>query len=101
MRCLLGISYRGVEDLLTALGYPLDHTTVYGDVQEAGKKARELREGWGRQAGEAKSVGGGPTHVRCGGEYVVLGIAVDAEEGVILTIDLLKDEQTETLYQSL
>jgi hypothetical protein len=32
---------------------------------------------------------------------VVLGIAVDAEEGVILTIDLLKDEQTETLYQSL
>jgi hypothetical protein len=43
---LLGISYRGVEDFLTALGCPLDHVTVYRDVQEAGEKARELREEW-------------------------------------------------------
>jgi hypothetical protein len=35
---LLGISYRGVEDFLTALGCQLDRVTVYRDVQEAGEK---------------------------------------------------------------
>jgi transposase-like protein len=96
---LLGISYRGVEDVLTALGYPLDHVTVYRDVQEAGERARELRRGWMKQVGEVKSVGADPTHVQCGGEDVVIGVAVDAQEGMILTIDVLDNEQADTLYQ--
>jgi len=96
---LLGISYRGVEDFLTALGCPLDHVTVYRDVQEAGEKARELRVEWLKRGGKAKVVGADPTHARCGGEDVVIGVAVDAQEGMILTIDVLENEQTETLYQ--
>jgi transposase-like protein len=96
---LLGISYRGVEDFLTALGCPLDHVTVYRDVQEAGKKARGAREEWLKRAGRVRVVGGDPTHVRCGGEDVVIGVAVDAQEGFTLTIDVLENEQTETLYE--
>ena len=96
---LLGISYRGVEDFLTALGYPVNHVTVYRDVQEAGEKIRELREEWLTQAGRVRVVGGDPTHARCGGEDVVLGVAVEAREGSILTIDVLDNEQTETLCQ--
>lgn len=99
MLYLLGVSYRGVEDFLTALGYPVDHVTVYRDVQEAGERARELREEWLKQAGRFRVVGGDPTHARCGGEDVVIGVAVDAQEGFILTIDVLENEQTEILYQ--
>jgi hypothetical protein len=88
-----------VEDFLTALGYPVGHVTVYRDVQEAGKKARELRAGWLKQAGEVKVVGGDPTRARCGGEDVVIGVAVDDREGFTLTIDVLDNEQTETLCE--
>ena len=99
MLYLLGISYRGVEDFLTALGYPVGYVTVYRDVQEVGKKARELRAGWLKQAGKVKVVGGDPTHARCDGEDVVIGVAVDDREGFTLTIDVLDNEQTETLYE--
>jgi transposase-like protein len=99
MLYLLGISYRGVEDFLTAFGYPVDHVTIYRDVQEAGEKARELREEWLKQAGRVKVVGGDPTHAQCAGDDVVIGIAVDAQKGFILTIDVLENEQMETLYQ--
>jgi transposase-like protein len=99
MLYLLGISYRGVEDFLTALGYPLDHVTVYRDVQEGGEKARGLRQEWVKRVGGVKSVGADATHARCGGEDVVIGVAVDAQEGTILTIEVLDNEQTETLYQ--
>jgi transposase-like protein len=96
---LLGISYRGVEDFLTALGWPLDHVTVYRDVQEAGERAQDLREEWVKRAGEVKVVGGDPTHARCNGQDVVIGVAVDAQKGIILDIDVLENEQTETLYE--
>jgi transposase-like protein len=96
---LLGISYRGVEDFLTALGCPLDHVTVYRDVQEAGEKGRNLREEWVNRAGEVKVVGGDLTHARCNGQDVVIGVAVDAREGLILDIEVLENEQTETLYE--
>jgi transposase-like protein len=46
MLYLLGISCRGVEDFLTALGYPVNRVTVHRNVQEAGERARELREEW-------------------------------------------------------
>lgn len=95
---LLGLSYGAVEDALAALECFLGKTTVWRNVQAAGKKVRELRQAWlQQQAGKVRVVGGDPTHVRCGGEDVVVGVAVDDERGITLDIVLLENERTETL----
>jgi len=95
---LLGLSYGGVEDALTALECFLGKTTVWRNVQAAGEKTRKLRQAWlENHAGKVRVVGGDPTHVRCGGRDVVVGVAVDDERGITLDIVVLENEQTETL----
>ncbi len=52
---LLGLSYQGVVDLLEALLHPMCKTTVYNNVQAAGKQVRQLRKEWRKQqAGKIK-----------------------------------------------
>ena len=95
---VLGLSYGGVEDLLTALECFLSKTTVWRNVQAAGEQARELRQSWLEQcAGKVRIVGGDLTRVRCSGEDVVIGVAVDDERGLALDIVWLENEQTETI----
>lgn len=95
---LLGLSYGGVEDFLVSLGFPVGKSTVYRDVQAAGEKALKLRQAWLQErVGKVRVVGGDPTRVRCGGQDVVVGVAVDGQHGLILDIVLLENEQTETL----
>jgi transposase-like protein len=95
---LLGLSYGGVEDALVALECPLGKTTVYRNVQAAGENVRKVRQAWlQQQAGKVRVVGGDPTHVRCSGQDVVVGVVVDDERGITLDIVLLENEQTETL----
>jgi hypothetical protein len=87
---LLGLSYGGVEDALVALECPLGKTTVYRDVQASGENVRKLRQAWlQQQAGKIRVVGGDPTHVRCSGKDVVVGVVVDDERGIALDIVLL------------
>jgi transposase-like protein len=97
MLYLLGISYRGVEDLLTVIGHPLDHTTVCRDVQEAGEEVREQRREWLKQAEGIQVVGGNPASVRCSGTDVVIGVTVDAQGGMVLDIAVLDDQLGSTL----
>jgi transposase-like protein len=95
---LLGLSYGGVGDFLSGLGHPVGKTTVYRDVQAAGEKVRKLQQIWlSKQAGKVRIVGGDPTHVRCAGEDVIVGVAVNAETGMTLDICILDDEQAESL----
>jgi transposase-like protein len=95
---VLGISYRGVEDVLTALGFYLSHSSVYRNVQAAGQKARELRQGWLEQRrGKVQIVGGDLTYVQRQGEEVIIGFAVDAQQGITLDITILDNQETETL----
>jgi transposase-like protein len=95
---LLGVSYRGVEDLLTALGFYLSHSTVYRNVQAAGKKARKLRHVWLEQhRGKVQIVAGDLTYMQRQGEGVIIGVAVDAQQGITLDITLLENQETETL----
>jgi len=97
---VLGLSYGGVEDVLVALAVPLGKTTVYRDVQAAGEQAQQLRREWLRQyGGQIRVMGSDLTQVRCKGKDVVVGVAVDAERGLVLDITLLEDEQTETLQR--
>ena len=97
---VLGLSYGAVEDVLVALGIPLGKSTVYRDVQAAGEKARQLRREWvAQQAGKIRVLGSDLTTVRCKGEDVVVGVAVDAQRGLLVDIVLLDDERTETLQR--
>lgn len=94
---LLGLSYGGVEDVLTALDCFLGRSTVWRNVQAGGEKVRKLREGWLQRLGKVRVVGGDVTRVSCGGNEVVVGVAVDDEQGITLDIVWLENEQTETL----
>jgi transposase-like protein len=95
---VLGLSYGGVEDFMNGFGYGVGKTTVYRDVQAAGEKALEMRQAWlASQGGKVRVVGGDPTHVHCQGEDAVVGVMVDAEQGMVLDIRILDDERTETL----
>lgn len=94
---LLGISYRGVEDLLTAIGLYVSHATVWRNVQAAGEKARRLRQAWLARIGRVRVVGGDLTYVRCKGKEVVVGLVVDAQQDITLDIQVLDNQQTDTL----
>ena len=98
MLYVLGVSYRGVEDFLMALGFYLSYSSVYRNVQAAGGKVRQLRQAWLEQRqGKIRVVGGDLTYVKCQGEQVVIGVAVDAQEGITLDIKVLDNQETDTL----
>jgi len=95
---VLGISYRGVEDVFEALGFTLDHSTIYRNVQAAGEMVRQMRRTWLQQwKGKIAVVGGDLTYVQCRGEQIAIAVAVNAETGVTLDIEILDDEKAETL----
>lgn len=95
---ILGISYGGVEDVLTALGWFLGKTTVYRDVQAAGEQAQKLRHRWLQQhRGQVQVMGADVTPVRCAGQSVVVGVSVNGQDGFVLDIRVLDDETAETL----
>lgn len=95
---ILGISYRGVEDAMEALGFPIDHTTVYHNVQAAGEQVKILRKAWMEKIdGKVSVVGGDLTYVQCRGEKVAIAVAVDAETGLTLDVEVLENEETETI----
>ena len=95
---VLGLSYRGVEDFLTALGFYLDHTSVFRNVQAAGEQVQRLRGTWLHQiAGKVSVVAGDLTYLSCRGETVAVAVAIDAQAGVVLEIEIVDNEETETL----
>lgn len=95
---VLGISYRGIEDVLSALGCYLDHTTIYRIIQAAGGQVQDLRRGWLEQeATKVSVVGVDLTYLRCRGERVALAVAIDAQTGVTLDVEILDNEETETI----
>jgi len=65
MLYVLGISYRGVEDMLMALGAYVSYSSVYRNVQEAGAKVLQLRRTWlEQQSGGIRIVGSLPDTFR-------------------------------------
>lgn len=93
---ILGLSYGAVALALEALGHPLSKTTVYQAVQAAGECIPGLR----RQAISSvplPALGVDMTSVKCRGEWLSVGVSVDALTGIALTVDLLANEETATL----
>src|SRR5205814_2982467 len=59
----------------------------------AGLRREAVRRGGGRVAG----VGVDMTSVRCRGEWLTVGLSVDAVQGTVLSLDLLPNGETATL----
>ena len=98
MFSVLGMSYGAVSTALGALGWPLSKVAVYYAVQEAGAAvARLRREAVRRGGGQIAALGVDLTSVRCAGQWLTVGISVDAERGTVLSLDLLPNGEAATL----
>ena len=97
---VLGLSYGAVALALEALGHPLGKTSVYEAVQAAGEKVPGLR----RDAvllspgkDQVAALGADLTSVKCKGQWLTVGVSVDVQEGIALSVDLLDDAEAQTL----
>jgi hypothetical protein len=95
---VLGMSYGAVAIALEAVGCPLSKVAVYTAVQAAGARVAGLRrEAVHRGGGRVVGLGVDLTAVRCAGQWLTVGVAVDAVAGVVLTVDLLPNGEAATL----
>lgn len=97
MLYVLGLSYGAVEIVLNSLGIGIGKSSVYRAVQAMtekvpGMKREQLLDGY-----KTKAVGADVTSIRCNGEWIPIGIAVDATNGMVLSIDELPGENAEQL----
>jgi transposase-like protein len=99
MLYLLGLSYGAVSLALEALGVSLCKSRVYDAVQEAAKRVPGLNREQVFAGVRTPALGGDLTSVKCKGEWLPLGVTVDAISGLALTIDALSAEDTQTLKE--
>lgn len=95
---VLGMSYGAASTALGALGWPLSKVAVYYAVQEAGAAVVGLRrEAMARGGGHVVALGADLTSVRCAGQWLTVGVSVDAVLGTVLSLDLLPNGEAATL----
>jgi transposase-like protein len=75
---LLGLSYGAVSLALAALGVAMSKTHVYNTVQQAARRVPGLRREQVSEGTQTKALGGDLTSVKCAGQWLLLGITVDA-----------------------
>ena len=97
MLYVLGLSYGGVAIVLESLGVGIGKSSVYRAVQAAAEKVPGMSQRTLLAGYRAKAVGADVTSVRCNGEWVPIGICVDAVNGMVLSIDILAGEDAEQL----
>jgi hypothetical protein len=97
MMYLLGLSYGAVEIVLSSLGMGIGKTSVYRAVQEVARQVPGMKRENRLDGYRTKAVGADVTSVRCNGVWVTIGIAVDAINGMVLSIDELPGEDAEQL----
>jgi hypothetical protein len=97
MLYILGLSYGAVEIVLSSLGMGIGKTSVFRAVQAVSQQVPGLRREKLLSGYQTKAVGADVTSVRCNGEWVTVGIVVDAVNGLVLSIDELPGEDAEQL----
>ncbi len=100
MLYVLGLSYGAVALVLDALGHPLSKSAVYYAVQAAGERVPGLRRDAVRvPVGQVlvAALGADLTSVKCAGQWLTVGVGVDAVHGLALTIDILDNGEASTL----
>ncbi len=97
MLYLLGLSYGAVSLALDALGVSLCKSQVYDAVQEAARRVPGMQREAVFGTLQTPVVGGDVTSVRCNGQWLPLGLCVDDTSGLVLSVDGLPGEDTDTL----
>jgi hypothetical protein len=97
MLYILGLSYGAVEIVLGSLGMGIGKTSVFRAVQAVAKQVPGLKREKLLTGYRTKAVGADVTSVRCNGQWVTVGIAVDAIRGLVLSIDELAGEDADQL----
>jgi transposase-like protein len=97
MLYLLGLSYGAVSLALDALGVYLCKSRVYEVVQAAAERVPGLKRDQVYEGRKTPALGGDLTGVKCNGRWLPLGITVDDITGLVLTLDGLSGEDTQTL----
>lgn len=97
MLYLLGLSYGAVELMLEALGLFLSKTSVYREVQAAGKRVPGMKRNEILNGYQTKAMGADLTGVKCKGKWLPVGVIVDPLNGLVLSIDCLDGEDAQTL----
>lgn len=96
---VLGLSYGAVSDFVGAMGCYVCKTTVYNNVQEAGKKARRRQRSSVKGGGKRSVVGVDGTYVKVKGEQVGIEVVVDDESGELLGLDIIVSENSEEVME--
>lgn len=99
MLYLLGLSYGAVSLALEALGVYLCKSRVYDTVEAVAERVPGLKQGGIFQELKTPALGGDLTSVKVHGQWLTLGLSVEALSGVVLTIDDLPGEDAETLRE--
>ncbi len=92
---VLGLSYGGIEDLLSALGMCVGKTTVYENVQEAGVASRRLQREELSKGGPREVIGSDGTYLKVKGTMVNLQVVVDDRDSDLLSLDIVVSENAE------
>ena len=99
MLYLLGLSYGATSLALDALGVHMSKTSVYEAVQAAAEKVPGMKRDEVFAELRTPALGGDLTSVKCNGEWLHLGLAVDDTTGLVLTVDELCTEDADTLKE--
>jgi len=94
---ILGISYGGVADFLTAIGVSIKKTSVYENVQAAGVIARKRQQTAMQQEGQRSIIGVDGTFVKVSGQQVGIEVIVDNKTGELLGLDIIASEKAEEI----
>jgi len=99
MLYLLGLSYGATSLALEALGVYMCKTSVYEAVQAAAEKVPGMKRHEVFSGLQTSALGGDLTSVKCRGEWLPLGLAVDDTTGLVLSVDALPAEDAETVKE--
>lgn len=97
---VLGLSYGALADFVMAIGCGVSKTTVYYNVQEAGRQARRRQRHTVATGGKRAVVGTDGTDVKVQGEQVGLQVVVDDANGELLGLDIVVSENSEAVLAS-
>jgi len=99
MLYVLGLSYGATSLALEALGVYMCKTSVYEAVQAAAEKVPGMKRHEVFAGVQTPALGGDLTSVKCNGEWLSLGLAVDDTTGLVLSVDALSAEDAETVKE--